>query len=96
MPYGGVSLTEIPWVPLGTVPRPPGFLEASHPGAFSVAEAKLAAGRTVTVASIYGMLAFAVRNGRRYSVTTVHRTLSDLTPVLDVSAARPRPFSPAT
>jgi hypothetical protein len=96
VPYGGVSLTEIPWVPLGTVPRPRGFLEASHPGAFSVAEAKLAAGRTVTVVSVYGMLAFRVRNGMRYSVTTVHRTLSDLTPVLDVKRSKAASSSLAT
>jgi exonuclease III len=87
-PYGKVKLTEIPMVPLGTLPRPPGYLEASHPGAFSVAEARLPGGRGVTVASVYGMLAFKVRNGMRYAVTTVHRTLSDLTPILDVNRSK--------
>jgi endonuclease/exonuclease/phosphatase family metal-dependent hydrolase len=49
-----------------------------------VADAHLSGDRSVTVASVYGMLAFRVRNGQRYAVTTLQRTLSDLTPVLDV------------
>ncbi|MGH9894322.1 MAG: hypothetical protein ACREA0_20530, partial [bacterium] len=68
--------------------RPRGYLEASHPGAFCVAQAKLPSRRVVTVASVYGMLALRVRNGRRYAVTTVHRTLSDLTPILDVKRSK--------
>jgi exonuclease III len=88
VPYEGVRLTEIPSVPLGTLPRPRGYLEASHPGAFCVAVSRVRRGRIVTVASVYGMLAFRVRNGRRYAVTTVHRTLSDLTPILDVKRSK--------
>src|SRR5207247_2189257 len=53
-----------------------------HPGTYAAAEAAVAGGH-VNLASVYGMLAFKVRNDVRYSVTTVHRTLSDLTPILD-------------
>jgi len=87
VPFGRIELTEIPWVRLGDK-RPPGCVEASHPGAFCVTEAKLSSGRVVTMASVYGMLALRVRNGRRYAVTTVHRTLSDLTPILDVKRSK--------
>jgi exonuclease III len=87
VPFGRVHLSPIPWVNLGET-RPGGYLEASHPGAYCVAEARLPSRRIVTVASVYGMLAFRARNGRRYAVTTVHRTLSDLTPILDVKRSK--------
>jgi endonuclease/exonuclease/phosphatase family metal-dependent hydrolase len=87
VPFGRTALTEIPWISLGEK-RPRGYLEASHPGAFCVAQARLPSRRVVTVASVYGMLSLTVRNGRRYAVTTVHRTLSDLTPILDVKRSK--------
>lgn len=85
VPFGGVSLEEIPTVPLsndGTGEG--GALEVSHPGAFAAAYARLDAEHVVTVVSMYGMLTFNVRIGQRYAVTTVHLTLSDLTPILDI------------
>jgi hypothetical protein len=85
VPFGDVTLEQIPTVPLSIDgPGEGGPLEASHPGAFAAAYARLDDERVVTVVSVYGMLAFKVRNGQRYAVTTVHRTLSDLTPILDV------------
>jgi hypothetical protein len=85
VPYGEVTLDEILLEPVSNqTPGKGGPLEVSHPGAFAVADAHLPVGRIVTFASVYGMLAFSVRNGMRYAVTTLHRTLSDLTPILDV------------
>jgi endonuclease/exonuclease/phosphatase family metal-dependent hydrolase len=85
VPYGNVTLTAIPTVPLTNEgPGEGGALEASHPGAFAAADAHLDERRTVTLVSLYGMLAFKGRNSTRYAVTTVHRALSDLTPILDI------------
>jgi endonuclease/exonuclease/phosphatase family metal-dependent hydrolase len=91
VPFGGASLTAIPTVPVSNdAIEPAGALEMSHPGAFAVADVQLPSDRAVTVASVYGMLAFSVLNRVRYAVTTLHRTLSDLTPILDVHRT-PRP-----
>lgn len=84
--YKGVTLNEIPTVPLGQDPGP-GALEASHPGSFVVARADLGSGLVVTVVSIYGVMK-AVLTNVEYATTTVQRTLSDLTPILDVNPSQ--------
>jgi hypothetical protein len=64
-------------------------VDASHPGAFVAVEieAPRIAG-TLTAISIYGLLEQIL--GTQYSTTTLHRTLSDLTPLLDDPARRGR------
>jgi hypothetical protein len=53
-----------------------------HPGALVAADAMLPDGSTLTLISLYGLLE------NTYSITTLHRMLSDLTPLLDVSRKR--------
>jgi exonuclease III len=63
-----------------------GFLEESHPGCVKVADVHRADGSYVaTLISIYGIHGDPALNGVRYVPTTVHRMLSDLTPLLDRS-----------
>jgi exonuclease III len=72
-------------------PRDRGSLTISHPGAYCAAELTLSNGRRLHLVSVYGLLEGPLRNGTTYAVTTVHRTLSDLTPLLDVARARKVP-----
>ena len=66
-----------------------GLLEESHPGCVRAADVYLNDGRyVVTVVSIYGIHGDPGLNGVRYVPTTVHRMLSDLTPLLDRSWRR--------
>jgi endonuclease/exonuclease/phosphatase family metal-dependent hydrolase len=52
----------------------------AYPGCLVVAEVALPSGHSLTVVSLYGLLE---KFGRRlFSVTTLHRMLSDLTPLL--------------
>lgn len=49
----------------------------SHPGAVTVGKVLLAEAKPLTVISLYGLL------DEGYSITTLHRILSDLTPLID-------------
>lgn len=81
------ELTEIPRSALqDSVPK--GTLAESHPGASVVAEAQIEPGRTVTFVSLYGLIRRGGLSDTGYATTTVHRTLSDLTPVLDVHRSK--------
>ena len=60
-------------------------LPESHPGAFRVAEVALPGMAPVTVISLYGFMP-KVMNQTAYATTTLHRSLSDLIPLLDTRA----------
>jgi exonuclease III len=70
-------------------PYLPGDLEGSESGASAAAVIALPNGREFVALSIYGAIEKA-GNGTGYATTTVHRILSDLTPLLD-SARERRP-----
>jgi exonuclease III len=77
------AMTEIPSVPVGGVEAlPSGHLERSHPGAWVAARFETPGGRAVNVVSVYGAMR-KLMNGTTYATTGVHRTISDLTPLLD-------------
>jgi len=84
--YEGVTLTEIPVVPLGQH-VPEGHLESSHSGAFVVARAHVAGRAAITAISIYGVMT-SVFTKIVYATTAVQRMLSDLTPVIDMHRSR--------
>lgn len=73
------------WSPVTQLRRLPG--PGSHPGACAVAEVDADAG-PVTLISIYGLL--ETINGTQYSITTLHRLLSDLTVFLEDPKRRGR------
>jgi hypothetical protein len=52
-------------------------LRGTHPGCVAVAQAVLPDGSKLTLISVYGLI------DSGYSVTTLHRILSDLTPLFD-------------
>lgn len=82
-----LELTEIPRSGLqDSVPK--GTLAESHPGASVVAEAEIMPGRKVTFVRISGLIRKGGLSDTGYATTTVHRTLSDLTPVLDVHRSK--------
>ncbi|MGH9197762.1 MAG: hypothetical protein ACRD1T_18715, partial [Acidimicrobiia bacterium] len=87
--YTDFELSPIPAVPLGDR-RSQSELQESHPGAVTVADVRLPGDILLTLISIYGVLDLPLRNGMRYSVTSVHRMLSDLTPILDLARSRVR------
>lgn len=65
-------------------------LEVTHPGAYSVGEITWGGGRLVLV-SLYALSDYSgERRGGKpvYSETSLHRTLSDLTPIIDVRRNR--------
>jgi exonuclease III len=63
-------------------------LTQTHPGAFVAARVKVGA-HDIVVVSLYGMLEGPLLDKQSYAVTTVHRSLSDLTPLLNArSTAR--------
>ena len=72
----------MPTVRLGTWPEK-GQLVTSHPGAFAVASLNLEDGARLYFVSLYGLLEGNALNAVRYAETSVHRMLSDLTPLLD-------------
>ena len=84
VPYNGLALTPIPLVPLGQS-REAHELDDSHPGCCMVANATLPDGSSLTLVSIYGLFSDRTLNGQRYVPTTLHRILSDLTPILDTA-----------
>jgi len=88
--HEGMALREIPTVPVTSIDDiPEGHLERSHPGAWVAADVEVSGFGTVTVVSAYGLMR-RLRNGIAYATSTVHRTLSDLTPVLDVARSKGR------
>ena len=89
VPYNGLALAPIPLVPL-CQPREAHELDDSHPGCCMVADATLPDGGSLTLVSIYGLFSDRTLNGERYVPTTVHRILSDLTPILDTARNRDR------
>lgn len=64
-----------------------GEIEDSQPGTSAVAEITCPDGTQLVVASVYGAIEKA-GSGTGYATTTVHRVLSDLTPLLDSSRQR--------
>jgi exonuclease III len=83
-------LKEIPSVPVGRKEAiPDGHLERSHPGAWVAADIQILSVGLVTVVSVYGVM-HKLRNEVTYATTSVQRTLSDLTPVLDVHRSKAR------
>jgi len=84
----GLELRELPSIPVTSIEAiPEGHLERSHPGAWVAADVEMPGVGVVTVASVYGLMR-RLRNGVDYATSTVHRTLSDLTPVLDVRRSK--------
>jgi exonuclease III len=80
VPYRGLKLDPLPRVPLGQPVA--GKIQDSHPGCSLTASISLG-GEPITLASVYGMNDGPLANGTTYAMTTVHRLLSDLTPLLD-------------
>ncbi len=69
--------------------RPLAIEEDTVPGCLVAAEIDLGERGAATVVSLYGMNDFARRAGEqtsahRYTITSVHRLLSDLTPLIDL------------
>jgi endonuclease/exonuclease/phosphatase family metal-dependent hydrolase len=84
----GLVLRELPSIPVTSIDAiPDGHLERSHPGAWVAADVETQDLGAITVVSVYGLMR-RLRNGVDYATTTVHRTLSDLTPVLDVRRSK--------
>jgi exonuclease III len=84
----GLVLREVPTIPVTSIERiTDGQLERSHPGAWVAADVDMPGIGAVTVISVYGIQR-KLRNGVAYATTTVQRTLSDLTPVLDVHRSK--------
>jgi endonuclease/exonuclease/phosphatase family metal-dependent hydrolase len=84
----GLAWHEVPSVPLAGSERiPPGHLERSERGAWAAANVEIPGLGTITAVSVYGLLT-KLGNGTTYSTSSVQRTLSDLTPVLDVPRSR--------
>jgi len=82
-----VSLKGKVTVPLADRKR--GELAASHPGTFAVADVAISGGGEAIVASVYGLWDdYNPENARTYSEATLHRTLSDLTPIIDSHAGK--------
>lgn len=64
-------------------------LVQSHPSTFVATRVRLGEAVEVTAVSLYGMMEGPLMDRARYAVTTTHRALSDLTPLLmQRSAAR--------
>lgn len=60
----------------------------SHPGQFAVSTAQLADGRRLSLVSLYGIWDTVPHSpSRRFTEATLHRALSDLTPVFQESEA---------
>jgi exonuclease III len=78
--YGAVSARPLGGVPLAEATETD--LPESHPGAFQVAEVALPGMAAVTMISLYGFMP-KVMNQTAYATTTLQRSLSDLTPLLD-------------
>jgi exonuclease III len=79
----GIQLREIPkrvWE-AGAKADGGGFV-ATHLGAAAAVEADLGDGKILKVVGIYGQLE-RLSNNTTYAVTSMHRILSDLTPLLD-------------
>jgi hypothetical protein len=85
--FGG-SASEIPTVPVGARDRTKSLVR-SHMGAFIAARVQLAAMELFAI-SLYGQLEGPLLNGETYATTSVHRSLSDLAPLLDRERARGR------
>ena len=79
--YGDSRAEAMPLVPLGW-PVVKGELPASHPGACAVARLHLEDGKSILLVSLYGLMEKG-GGGVPYATTSVHRMLSDLTPLLD-------------
>lgn len=86
VPFGVVALREVPWVRLGT-PRPKGALVVSHAGTFAAAEVTFARGASTIAISAYGLMN-PTMNGAQKATATLHRSLSDLSPLLDVKRSK--------
>ena len=67
---------------------PYGGLAASHPGQFAVATVTLPGHPAVTVVSLYGLWDKMNDSGEIYAYATLHRALSDLTPLFQTRGAR--------
>jgi exonuclease III len=84
-----LSLREIPTRPIGGGEGADAafhdqVLEVSQPGLIAAADILDPLENVIcTVVSVYGLNADKVLNGVRYTVTVVHRILSDITPLLD-------------
>jgi exonuclease III len=84
-----LSLREIPTRPFGHGEKPDAafhdqVLEVSQPGVIAAADILDQQERVLcTAVSVYGLNADKVLNGVRYTVTVVHRILSDITPLID-------------
>jgi hypothetical protein len=60
-----------------------GELACSHPGQFAVSDVDLGGGRTLTVISLYGIWQPFLGTSDKYPEGSLHRALSDLTPVIE-------------
>jgi endonuclease/exonuclease/phosphatase family metal-dependent hydrolase len=80
-PWGSAIVSRSPLEPLETVitrySTSPAPVDHSHPGAVTVAVIHPPKGEPITVVSVYGLIEYG------YAVTTLHRILSDLTPLFD-------------
>ena len=85
-PGGSAIVSRPPLEPLDTVTTrystTPAPVDHSHPGAVAAAVIHPPKGEPITVVSVYGLIEYG------YAVTTLHRILSDLTPLLDTSIGR--------
>lgn len=78
----GHPAEEVSSGPLGTVPDRTNQLTQSHPAAFVAAKITLPTQVHVVAVSLYGQLEGPLLDRETYATTTLHRSLSDLTPLL--------------
>jgi exonuclease III len=84
----GHAATEVESRPLGAADRTQ-QLPQSHPGAFVAAKVALGNDTELLAVSLYGVLDGPLLDKETYSTTSLHRSLSDLTPALYRARMRP-------
>jgi exonuclease III len=95
--WGTAVVVFNPILRVTAIPRRPvatslvvGELEDNQPGTSAAAIVTLPSGKEIVALSVYGAME-KTGTGKSSATTTVHRILSDLTPLLD-SAREPRPM----
>ncbi|CAN5611361.1 hypothetical protein BH24ACT26_BH24ACT26_23320 [soil metagenome] len=77
-----------PRVPLPLHQAADGEFACSHPGQFAVSDVCVDGAPVLTLVSLYGIWDTMIDSGDKYAEATLHRALSDLTPLFQERAAR--------
>ena len=83
------GIEAVPRIPLSLHKAPDGEFAVCHPGQLAVTDLPLDDGRSLTVISLYGIWDTMLDNkDRRYTEATLHRAISDLTPIFQERSAQ--------